>query len=97
MTPTATATDTPTDTATPTQTSTASATPTETRIPCEGDCDADGQVAVAELVRIVRIGLGLAPVTDCPAADRNDDDAVAISELIAAVNRALTGCSPGAA
>ncbi len=101
-TPTNTAIPTPTPTVTPTATSTSTrshtATPsptrTNTRIPCNGDCDGDGQVTVAELIRIVRIGLDLQPVSDCPAADRNDDGAVAIAELIAAVNRALNGCTP---
>jgi hypothetical protein len=93
-TPTPTATATSTATATATATSTSTASPTQTRIPCEGDCNADGRVVVAELIRIVRIGLGLEPVTGCPAADRNDDGVVAIAELIAAVNRALNGCAP---
>jgi hypothetical protein len=95
-TPTPTATDTasPTATATDTASPTHTASPTRTRIRCEGDCNADGEVAVAELIRIVRIGLGLETVATCRAADRNDDGVVAIAELIAAVNRALDGCAP---
>ncbi len=89
-----TATPTPTETATSSRTPTVTPTPTATRIPCSGDCDADGQVAIAELVRIVRIGLGMQSVALCEAADRNDDRVVSISEVIAAVNRALDGCGP---
>ena len=97
-TPTATPTSTPsatptaTSTSTPSLTPTPSPTPTQTRIPCEGDCDGDGSVSIAELVRIVQIGLGQLPADVCRAADRDDNNVVAISELIAAVNRALNGC-----
>lgn len=89
-----TTTPTPTETATSSRTPTVTPTPTATRIPCSGDCDADGQVAIAELVRIVRIGLGMQSVALCEAADRNDDRVVSIAEVIAAVNRALDGCGP---
>ena len=33
---------------------------------CVGDCDDDGQVSISELVRGVRIALGLAPVRTVP-------------------------------
>ncbi len=83
-----TATDTPTVTPTPSQ----SATPTATQIPCDGDCDADGSVVVGELIRIVRIGLGITDVSECLAADRDRNRAVSIGELVGAVSRALDGC-----
>lgn len=97
---TATATPTPTDAATatatatelPTQTPQPTSSPLPTQVPCPGDCDGDGVVAISELVRIVRIGLGVAGVEECSAADRNDDGVVAISEMVAAVNQALSGC-----
>ncbi len=40
---------------------------------CPGDCDGDGQVSVAELVRGVRIGLGEAAVGECAAMDFDRD------------------------
>ena len=54
-----------------------------------GDCDDDGTVTVAELVRAVGIALGVAPLTICPVADADADGTVAIADLIAAVNAAL--------
>ncbi len=60
---------------------------------CAGDCDGDGIVSIAELVRAVNIALGSANVDTCLAADRDDDGLVAINELIRAVNAALQGCA----
>lgn len=59
---------------------------------CPGDCDGNAAVSVNELVRGVSIALGLAPVDQCPAFDLNADRLVQITELIAAVGRALDGC-----
>lgn len=63
----------------------------ETR--CVGDCDANGQVTIDELVRGVGIALGNGVVESCPVFDPNGDGQVAINELIAAVNNALAGCA----
>lgn len=60
--------------------------------PCAGDCDGNGVVSIAELIRAVNIALGIADLSTCQAADRNGDGNVAINELIAAVNSALLGC-----
>ncbi len=76
-----------TDTPTP-----ALATETPAPATCPGDCDGDGQVMVGELIRGVRIALGLAAVGDCPSFDTDGDDEVGIGELIAAVRSALDGC-----
>ena len=59
---------------------------------CPGDCDGDGRVTIAELIRGVNIALGNAPLSNCPAFDLNANGAVAVNELIAAVNASLTGC-----
>lgn len=103
---TATSTDTPTPTASPTATDTPTATPTAsataspsasatpTPIRCVGDCDGDGTLTVAELVRGVAIALGNLAISACPAFDRNLDREVAVFELINAVNNALGGCTP---
>jgi hypothetical protein len=96
-TPTVAATSSPTPTATPSATATATptATPTAT-VPvaeCTGDCDADGTVTVAELIRAVRIALGAGSVDDCPSLDANGDGTVGVEELVAAVRDALGPCA----
>jgi arylsulfatase A-like enzyme len=57
-----------------------------------GDCDADDQVAVSELVRAVLIALGSEPVESCIAADLDGDRRVSVTEVVRAVNAALGGC-----
>ena len=103
-TPSLTPTDTPRPTKTPTPgptetatrrvvfTRTQTPTTTATAIPCAGDCDRDGVVAVNELVTAVNIALGSAPIGGCSACDVNGDGLVSINELIAAVTSALGGC-----
>lgn len=64
---------------------------------CSGDCDGDGRVTIAELIRGVNLALGGtagggAGGETCAAFDANGDGRVTIGELIAAVNRALDGC-----
>lgn len=59
---------------------------------CPGDCDENGSVSIAELIRGVNIALGNASVDTCSAFDRNGNGVVAINELIAAVNANLGGC-----
>ncbi len=60
---------------------------------CAGDCDADGAVAINELITGVNIALGTTAVSACPSFDGNGDDSVAINELITAVTHALVGCA----
>jgi sugar lactone lactonase YvrE len=60
--------------------------------PCAGDCDGDGQVSIAELIRAIRIPIGLATLDTCRSADVDESGGVTINELIMAVNNALTGC-----
>lgn len=84
----------PTATATPSAGEpTASPTPSPTPA-CVGDCDGDGMVTVADLVRGVNIVLGLLPLSACPELDRDHDGTVTIADLIAAVDAALSGCAP---
>ncbi len=60
---------------------------------CFGDCSGDGRVAVNELVVLVRIALGAAPLDSCeqspPAAVPRIDD------LVRAVRHLLVGCAAG--
>jgi len=63
---------------------------------CAGDCNANGMVTVDELVRGVNIGLGVQPVSTCPAMDFNGNAAVTVDELVKAVSNALGGCPQAA-
>jgi hypothetical protein len=47
---------------------------------------------VADIILMVNISLGTAPVSLCPAGDPNDDGEITINEIIAAVNNNLDGC-----
>jgi hypothetical protein len=90
--PTATATETPVSTSSPTGTPTAAAVPTPTVAPCVGDCNGDGTVTVNEILTMVNIALGNAPVTACEAGDANHDGRITVDEILMAVNNALNGC-----
>ena len=83
--------DTPTPTVTP-QPPTPTITPTRAPVPCVGDCNGSGDVAVNELVTGVNIALGNLAIGTCTDIDANDSGAVEINELIAAVNAALGPC-----
>lgn len=77
--------------ATPTPSTAATATPTATPSPvdlCTGDCNGDGQVGIAELVRLTNIALG----RDLPCDTLRDGETVGIPLLIRAVRSSLDGC-----
>lgn len=63
------------------------------RTTCSGDCDGNGAVAITELVTIVDIAMGGQPLDACAAADMADDGRMGIGDIVAAVERALQGCS----
>lgn len=65
---------------------------TATPAVCAGDCNGDAVVTVDELVTMVNIALGIAPVNVCSAGDTNSDSGITIDEIIGAVNNALSGC-----
>lgn len=92
-TPEITATATPQDTATPTL---VPASPTPTPSTCVGDCNGDGAVTVDELLSMVNIALGNAPVGSCLAGDGNGDGQISVDEILTAVNNGLNGCSVSA-
>lgn len=54
-----------------------------------GDCNRDGQVVIAELIRGVNIALGTAPVSECLPFDRTADGKVTVDELVRGVGNAL--------
>ena len=68
-------------------------TPTPGPEACSGDCDASGQVDLADIVALVRIDLGAAPYQPCSGVDRSGDERVQVDEIVAAVNRSRAGCS----
>jgi hypothetical protein len=49
-------------------------------------------VTIDEILTMVNIALGNAPLLDCEAADSNHDGHVTIDEILTAVNNALNGC-----
>jgi len=59
---------------------------------CTGDCNADSEVSVNELIVGVNIALGSATLSACAVFDTDGSDDVTVNELIAAVNNALNGC-----
>lgn len=60
--------------------------------PCVGDCKDDGEVTVDDLIIMVNIANGAAPVADCLAGDANGDGMITIDDIIIAVTNALNGC-----
>lgn len=96
VTPTTTPTHTPTPSPSPTgdlftATPTATATPSGTPV-CAGDCDADGEVTLAEVVTGVNIALGSQPLSRCPALDADHSDTIEIREPVVAVANLMEGC-----
>jgi hypothetical protein len=71
----------------------ATLTPTATAVPdsgCFGDCNGDGEVSINELIILVNIALGSQSVSAC--ASLSPGFVVTISDLVRAVNNALSGC-----
>ena len=62
---------------------------------CGGDCNADGEITIDELMRAVNIALGLVDPRECIAVDLDGDGVVEIHELVGAVDLALDGCPVG--
>jgi photosystem II stability/assembly factor-like uncharacterized protein len=69
-----------------------------TRAPfrCVGDCNEDGQVTIDELLVLINIALGSAPLSACPEGDQNCDGQITVDEVIIAQNNASNGCPSGA-
>lgn len=61
---------------------------------CTGDCNADEQVAVNELITGVSIALGEQRINRCGNMDGNRDNEIGIDDLTSAVGGAVAGCSP---
>lgn len=63
------------------------------RVTCEGDCDDDGTVTLAEMIRGIGLALGVADAAACAAVDRDRDGRVTIAELVRAKGNLLLGCA----
>jgi len=59
---------------------------------CSGDCNGSDAITIDEIIMVVSIALGNAPLAECPAADGTSDGGVAIDDVLAAVKAALQGC-----
>ncbi len=90
-TPTATPTLSVTGVQTPTTTPTATASPLPTE-GCVGDCGGNMTVSTEDLIAMVDIALGHAPIADCANGDRNGDATITVDEIVAATNNASGEC-----
>jgi hypothetical protein len=59
---------------------------------CVGDCDANAQVTVNEIITLVNIALGTGSTAECASGDADLNDEISIDEILKAVNNALNGC-----
>jgi photosystem II stability/assembly factor-like uncharacterized protein len=59
---------------------------------CNGDCDGNGMVDVAELVAMVDIALGKKTMAACAAGDASEDGVIGVDDVVAAVNNLMMGC-----
>ncbi len=73
------------------------ALPLRSSAACVGDCDGGGDVTVNELITMVNIDLGAAPISGCPAGDGDNSGDITINEIIMAVNNALGACPANSA
>src|SRR5262249_16376406 len=67
--------------------------PARAEAQCIGDCNADSEVTVNELIIGVNIALENVLLGVCPTFDSNHDGIITVNELISAVNAALNGCT----
>ena len=59
---------------------------------CTGDCNGGKVVSADQLLTIVTIALGEAPVSACNAGNINHDNQITIDEILTSVNDAATAC-----
>lgn len=78
----------------PTPSSTRPPLPTATPTPksCPGDCGADSQVTVDDIVKMINIALGQQPTAACGRGDVDGSNTITVDEIVLAINNALTGC-----
>jgi len=59
---------------------------------CIGDCGRDGAVTVDEILAMVNVALGKAPLISCQGGDVDGDEGITVDEVLLAVSSALNGC-----
>lgn len=59
---------------------------------CLGDCDASGQVTLADEVVMVEVALGIAAFPACTPGDGDASGHITVDEIVAAVANELAGC-----
>lgn len=62
-------------------------------VTCTGDCNANGAVAINELVTMVNVAMDASPLAACAAGDANGNGAISVEEIVTAVDFALEGCA----
>src|SRR5262249_45678867 len=62
---------------------------------CVGDCDGGGDVTVNEIITMVGIALGSAPLSTCRIGDADASGDISVNEIIKAVGFALRSCPAG--
>jgi hypothetical protein len=60
---------------------------------CNGDCNGDGQLNIAELTTGLAIALGQTGLSGCPASDADGDGAVRIADMTRATAAQLSHCA----
>jgi hypothetical protein len=61
---------------------------------CAGDCNADLDLTIDELLGNVGIALEQRLLGLCPVADSNRDQHIAVEELVGMTRTVLNGCAP---
>ncbi len=59
---------------------------------CAGDCGADGNVSVDEVITLVNLALSGGSVAPCVSGDGDGNGSITVDEIVLAVTHALTGC-----
>lgn len=68
-------------------------TPTFTPLPaCPSDCNGNSSVSIAELIRLINIGIGFTDLSSCTAADSDGTGSVDVTDGVRGVYFSLQGC-----
>ena len=59
---------------------------------CPGDCNGDGVVTIAEVITVIKMNLGVKPVSACPAGARNGFEADTMDAVCAMRNALYSTC-----
>ena len=59
---------------------------------CDGDCDGSWDVTIGDLLTMVNVALGNAPLSNCGAGDVNGDGTITVDEILTGVHNAFSSC-----